>query len=55
MNAVDHPSKVLATFAAELRFDAIPAPVLRRTEDLMLDWLGSVLAVRCAASNDSRR
>jgi len=40
----DHPSKVLATFAAGLHFDDIPAPVLRRTEDLFLDWLGSVLA-----------
>ncbi|MFS2165177.1 MmgE/PrpD family protein [Variovorax sp. Varisp62] len=44
----DHPSKVLATFAAELQFADIPAPVLRRTEDLMLDWLGSVLAARMA-------
>ncbi|MEJ1168290.1 MmgE/PrpD family protein [Variovorax sp. CCNWLW235] len=43
-----HPSKVLATFAAELQFANIPAPVLRRTEDLMLDWLGSVLAARTA-------
>ena len=40
----DHPTKVLAAFAASLRFDDIPAPVLRRTEDLFLDWLGSVLA-----------
>ena len=45
---IDHPSKVLATFAAELEFADIPAPVLRRTEDLMLDWLGSVLAARTA-------
>jgi 2-methylcitrate dehydratase PrpD len=44
----NHPSKVLATFAAELKFAGIPAPVLRRTEDLMLDWLGSVLAARTA-------
>ena len=40
----DHPSKVLAEFAAGLRFDDIPVAVLRRTEDLFLDWLGSVLA-----------
>ena len=40
----DHPSKVLAAFAAGMRHDDIPAPVLRRTEDLFLDWLGSVLA-----------
>ncbi len=50
MNPVDHPSKVLATFAAELQFADIPAPVLRRTEDLMLDWLGSVLAARTGAA-----
>ena len=34
----------LAHFAATLRFDDIPAPVLRRTEDLLLDWFGSALA-----------
>jgi 2-methylcitrate dehydratase PrpD len=39
-----HPSKTLAEFAAGLRFEDIHAPVLRRTEDLFLDWLGSVLA-----------
>ncbi|MDP9996070.1 2-methylcitrate dehydratase PrpD [Variovorax boronicumulans] len=48
MTDSNHPSKVLATFAAELNFADIPAPVLRRTEDLMLDWLGSVLAARTA-------
>ncbi len=40
----EHPSKELAAFAAGLRFEDIPAPVLRRTEDLFLDWFGSVLA-----------
>ena len=34
----------LATFAATLRFDAIPEPVIRRCEDLFLDWIGSALA-----------
>ncbi|MDQ2780774.1 MAG: MmgE/PrpD family protein [Pseudomonadota bacterium] len=38
------PGQVLATFAASLRFEHIPTAVLRRTEDLMLDWFGSVLA-----------
>ena len=42
MNA--EPGARLAAFAAGLRFDDIPAPVLRRAEDLMLDWLASVLA-----------
>lgn len=40
----DHPSRRLAEFAAGLRFEDIPAPVLCRAEDLFLDWLGSVLA-----------
>ncbi|RZI42351.1 MmgE/PrpD family protein [Herbaspirillum sp. HC18] len=39
-----HPSKTLATFAANLRFEDIPAPVVRRAEDLFLDWFGSALA-----------
>jgi len=40
----DRPTEALATFAAELHVDRIPEPVLRRTEDLFLDWLGSALA-----------
>jgi len=44
----DHPSKTLAEFAAGLAFDDVPAPVQRRTEDLFLDWLGSVLAGKAA-------
>ena len=40
----DRPTEALATFAAELRVDRIPEAVLRRTEDLFLDWLGSALA-----------
>ncbi|MGJ7544064.1 MmgE/PrpD family protein [Variovorax sp. LT1R16] len=34
----------LARFAAELRFEAIPEPVLRRAEDLLVDWFGSAVA-----------
>jgi len=41
-------SQVLAEFAATLKFEAIPAPVIRRTEDLLLDWFGSALAGRKA-------
>lgn len=37
-------TQVLAEFAATLSFDAIPEPVIRRTEDLLLDWFGSCLA-----------
>ena len=50
MTAIDlrsssaHPSKQLAEFAANLIFAQIPAPVLARAEDLILDWAGSVLA-----------
>jgi 2-methylcitrate dehydratase PrpD len=40
----DHPSATLAAFAANLRFEDIPAPVMRRAEDLLLDWFGSALA-----------
>ena len=39
-----NPNATLAAFAAGLQFDAIPAPVLRRTEDLFLDWYASALA-----------
>lgn len=38
------PSAVLATFASQLRYENIPAPVLRRAEDLLLDTLASILA-----------
>ncbi|MFL6675928.1 MAG: MmgE/PrpD family protein [Massilia sp.] len=40
----DNQSQTLATFAANLRFDDIPQPVVRRAEDLFLDWFGSALA-----------
>ena len=34
----------LAAFAAGLRFEDIPAPVVRKTEDLLVDWFGSAVA-----------
>ena len=37
-------SELLADFAANLRFEDIPQPVIRRAEDLFLDWFGSALA-----------
>ena len=40
----DHPGQELAEFASTLRFEAVPHPVLRRTEDLFLDWFASALA-----------
>ena len=39
-----HPGETLARFAADLSLDAIPAAVLRRAEDLLLDWLACALA-----------
>jgi 2-methylcitrate dehydratase PrpD len=34
----------LARFAAGLRFEDIPEPVVRRCEDLLVDWFGSAVA-----------
>lgn len=44
MSEQQNPSAVLANFAAALQYEQIPESVLRRTEDLMLDWFGSALA-----------
>ncbi len=38
------PTAQLAEFAANLEFNDIPQPVVRRTEELFLDWFGSALA-----------
>ena len=43
MNEAD-PTQTLADFAAGLAFEAIPDAVVRRTEDLFLDWFASALA-----------
>ena len=37
-------TRTLAEFVAGLRYENIPAPVIDRTTDLMVDWLGSALA-----------
>ena len=42
--AVTTPARELAAFAASLRFESIPEPVVDRTEDLFLDWFASALA-----------
>jgi 2-methylcitrate dehydratase PrpD len=39
-----NPSQILASFTANLRFEDIPEPVIRRAEDLFLDWFGSTIA-----------
>jgi len=45
MNTVNtSPTAQLAAFAANLRFDAIPASVITKTEDLLVDWFGSAIA-----------
>ncbi|MCC7328000.1 MAG: MmgE/PrpD family protein [Burkholderiales bacterium] len=43
-----HPTATLAHFASGLRFEDIPDTVVRRAEDLLLDWFGSALAGRGA-------
>ena len=54
MSAHDQdPTAALAHFAATLRFDDIPAPVLRRAEDLFLDWFASALAGKGARPVES--
>ena len=47
------PTTQLATFAAQLRFDAIPPPVIRKIEDLLVDWFGSCLAGKGARAVES--
>jgi len=39
-----NPNAELAAFAASLRFDDIPAPVVRKIEDLLVDWFASAIA-----------
>jgi 2-methylcitrate dehydratase PrpD len=43
----------LAAFAAQLRFDAIAPPVVRKTEDLLVDWFGSCVAGKGARAVES--
>ena len=42
--SMNSPTAQLAAFAATLRFAAIPGPVIRKTEDLLVDWFGSAVA-----------
>lgn len=46
---MSQPAEVLARFAAELRFEAIPEPVVRFAENLLVDWFGSAVAGHGAA------
>ncbi len=42
--STETPAAQLAAFAADLRFGAIPEPVVRFTENLLVDWFGSAVA-----------
>ena len=53
MTDADDPGRVLAQFAATLRWSDVPAPVQRRAEDLCLDWLASALAGKGARPVES--
>src|SRR5690625_2627143 len=46
-------SAQLAQFVADLRYEDIPTEVVRRTEDLLLDWFGSALAGKGARAVES--
>jgi len=47
------PSQVLAQYAANLQFSDIPTRVIRKTEDLLVDWVGSALAGKGARAVES--
>ena len=49
----DNSSQTLARFAATLRFEDIPAPVVARAVDLYVDWFGSALAGKGARPVES--
>jgi 2-methylcitrate dehydratase PrpD len=51
--ATHSPSAQLAAFAANLTFEAIPEPVVRRTEDLLVDWFASAVAGKGARPVES--
>ncbi len=50
---IEHPSEELASFAARLEFVDIPQDVVRRAEDLLLDWFASALAGKGARAVES--
>jgi 2-methylcitrate dehydratase PrpD len=52
-SSTTQPTAQLAAFAAALTFDAIPESVVRKTEDLLVDWFGSALAGKGARPVES--
>lgn len=55
MTQLNFPSARIAQFAATLQYDDVPAHVMRRMEDLLLDWFGSALAGKDARPVESIR
>ena len=53
VHPIVQPTAQLAAFAAGLTFDAIPESVVRKTEDLLVDWFGSALAGKGARPVES--
>lgn len=47
-SAPSDPTGTLCDFLSTLQFDALPAPVVDRIEELFLDWIASALASRGA-------
>jgi 2-methylcitrate dehydratase PrpD len=45
---VTEPTRTLAAYLADLRFEHLPRPVIVRTKELFLDWIGAALAGRGA-------
>jgi 2-methylcitrate dehydratase PrpD len=41
---MQHPTQKLAAFAASLQFEDLPAAVVAKAEDLLVDWFGSAVA-----------
>jgi 2-methylcitrate dehydratase PrpD len=50
LEAVEEPTRELSAFLASIRYEALPDPVVARTEELFLDWLASALAGRSASA-----
>lgn len=49
------PTSTLLSYLHDLRFEDLPAPVVARAEDLLVDWIGSALAGSSAAPVNALR
>ncbi|WP_157103354.1 MULTISPECIES: hypothetical protein [unclassified Variovorax] len=52
MTLLTSRTETLARFAAGLRFGDIPAPVVRRAMDLLVDGFGSAIAGRWSVRHE---